>query len=98
MTRLVSSYRATKTDQITQDDADVTTARAAIEQSVPDGFEIIQLDISKTEQGARVTGIIRDTAVTPIEATGADYESAREALKAQVPEGSISMGILVAEE
>ncbi|QPZ40023.1 hypothetical protein [Paramicrobacterium chengjingii] len=97
MTRLVSAYRTTQTDQITQDAAEVTEARAMIEQVVPDGFEIIQLDIGKIDGGTRVTGIIRSTAVTPIEATGADYVSARDALKAKVPEESVSLGILIAK-
>ncbi|MCW4459578.1 hypothetical protein [Microbacterium sp. MPKO10] len=98
MTRLVSSYRTTKTDQITQDAADVTAARSLIEEAVPEGYEIIQLDIGKTEEGARVTGIIRATAITPVEATGTDYESAKAALKAQIPEDCVGTGILIAEE
>ncbi|SEC21148.1 hypothetical protein SAMN04489806_2869 [Paramicrobacterium humi] len=98
MTRLVSAYRTTDTKEITQDAADVTEARAQIESQVPDGFEIIQLDIGKTETGSRVTGIIRATTSTPIEATGANYAEAREALRAQVPEGNVGLGILIAEE
>ncbi|GAB2515336.1 hypothetical protein [Paramicrobacterium agarici] len=98
MTRLSSSYRTTETDQITQDAEDVTAAREMIEKAVPDGFEIIQLDIGKTEEGARVTGIIRSTTITPIEASGPDYPSALEALRAQVPDGCVSTGILIVEE
>lgn len=98
MTRLVSAYRTTITEQITQDAADVTEARTMIEQAVPDGFEIIQLDVGKTETGSRVTGIIRSTERTPIEAEGADYEDALQALRAQIPEDAVGLGILIADD
>lgn len=96
MTRVVAAYRETATREITQEAQDVTEARRLIEEQVPAGFEIIRLDVGKTETGSLVTGILRTTEVSYIEAEGADYEAARAALKAQLPEGCMTLGIQVA--
>lgn len=98
MTRLVSAYRTTETREITQDAADVSEAREHIEKQVPPGYELIKLDVGKTETGSRVTGIIRSSETTPIEATGTNYAEARSKLREQIPEGNVGLGILIAED
>lgn len=95
MPRLVAAYRETATREITQEAHDVTEARRLIEEQVPSGYEIIQLDVGKTETGSLVTGILRTTDVAYLEVEDSSYETALEGLKAKVPEGCITLGIQV---
>ena len=61
-----------------------------------EGFELLQVH-NAMPRGGRViaTAIIRERAVSELEAEGADYAAARDALRAKVPEGRRLLNIVV---
>ena len=75
-----------QTRELTAEADDAESARALIEEQVPDGFELLQVH-NAMPRGGRViaTAIIRLSAIDEIEAEGPDYASARDALRARVP-------------
>jgi phosphotransferase system HPr-like phosphotransfer protein len=88
--------QTTETRELTAEGDDAETARALIEEQVPDGFELLQVH-NAMPRGGRViaTAIIREAATKQIEADGADYAAARDALRARVPDGHRLLSIVV---
>jgi hypothetical protein len=72
--------------ELTAEAGDMPGARPLIEK-VPEGYELIQAHNSMARGGHVIpVGQIRPAATREIEATGADYRSAREALLGKTPE------------
>jgi hypothetical protein len=88
--------QSSETTELTAEADDAETARQLVEEQVPDGFELIQVH-NAMPRGGRViaTALIRPVAVTEIEADGADYASARAALRAALPEGQRLLSIVI---
>lgn len=73
--------------ELTAEADDAQAARELIEAQVPEGYELIQVHNSMPRGGRTIaTGQIRLAEVTELDATGADYATARAALLAQIPE------------
>lgn len=90
--------QSSETQEVTAEADDAATARELVEAQVPEGYELIQVH-NAMPRGGRViaSGIVRAAAVTEIEADGADYPSARDALRAAVPEGQRLLSIVIAD-
>nr|WP_179604469.1 hypothetical protein [Leifsonia shinshuensis] len=88
--------QTTETRELTAEADDAQTARALVEEQVPQGFELLQVH-NAMPRGGRViaTAIIREAATRQIEADGPDYAGARDALRAKVPEGERLLSIVV---
>ncbi|WP_370055042.1 hypothetical protein [Leifsonia sp. EB41] len=90
--------QTTETRDLTAEADDAETARALVKEQVPDGFELLQVH-NAMPRGGRViaTAVIRESTTHRIEADGADYPAARDALRAKVPEGQRLLSIVVDE-
>lgn len=88
--------QASETSEVTAEADDAETARGLVEEQVPEGYDLLQVH-NAMPRGGRViaTGVIRPAAVGEIEAEGADYSAARDALRAAVPEGQRLLSIVV---
>ncbi|MEN2736162.1 hypothetical protein ABCS02_00090 [Microbacterium sp. X-17] len=88
--------QTTETRELTAEADDAETARALVAEQVPDGFELLQVH-NAMPRGGRViaTAVIRESATQLIEADGADYVAARDALRARVPDGHRLLSIVV---
>ncbi len=88
--------QASETSEVTAEADDAETARSLVEEQVPEGYELLQVH-NAMPRGGRViaTGVIRPAAVTEVEAEGADYAAARDALRAAVPEAHRLLSIVV---
>ncbi|UAJ79125.1 hypothetical protein IT072_18265 [Leifsonia sp. ZF2019] len=88
-----------ETSDLTAEADDAETARALVEEQVPEGYELLQVH-NAMPRGGRViaTAKIRLAAVTEIEADGADYAAARDALRAAVPDGQRLLSITIVGE
>ncbi len=66
---------------------------------MPEGYELLRVH-NAMPRGGRViaTAVLRPAAVTEIEADGTDYASARDALRAAVPEGQRLLSVTVVPE
>ena len=86
------------TQELTAEADDAESARALIEEQVPEGYDLLQVH-NAMPRGGRVIAkaIIRESAVAEIDAEGADYAAAREALRAKVPADHRLLTIVVAE-
>ncbi|MFF2051290.1 hypothetical protein ACFVU2_06760 [Leifsonia sp. NPDC058194] len=91
--------QSSETSELTAEAEDAETARSLVEEQVPEGYELLRVH-NAMPRGGRVisTGLIRPAAVTEIEADGTDYTSARDALRATVPEGQRLLSITVVSE
>jgi len=91
--------QSSETSELTAEADDAETARALVDEQVPDGYELLRVH-NAMPRGGRViaTGVMRPAAVTEIEADGADYATARDALRAAVPEGQRLLSITVVPE
>lgn len=88
--------QASETSEVTAEADDAETARSLVEEQVPEGYELLQVH-NAMPRGGRViaTGLIRPAAVNEVEAEGADYAAARDALRAAVPDGQRLLSIVV---
>lgn len=88
--------QASETSEVTAEADDAETARSLVEEQVPDGFELLQVH-NAMPRGGRViaTGLIRPAGVSEVEAEGADYAAARDALRASVPDGRRLLSIVI---
>jgi hypothetical protein len=95
--KVVGLIQSSETRELTAEADDAESARALIEEQVPEGFELLQVH-NAMPRGGRViaTAIIREAAVAEIEAEGPDYAAARDALRAKVPDGRRLLSIVVA--
>jgi hypothetical protein len=86
------------TQELTAEADDAESARALIEEQVPEGYDLLQVH-NAMPRGGRVIAkaIIRESAVAEIDAEGVDYAAAREALRAKVPADHRLLTIVVAE-
>ncbi|GIT78904.1 hypothetical protein LLS1_05730 [Leifsonia sp. LS1] len=91
--------QSSETSDLTAEADDAETARALVEEQVPEGYELLQVH-NAMPRGGRViaTAKIRLAAVSEIEADGADYASARDALRAAVPDGQRLLSITIVGE
>lgn len=89
--------QSSETRELTAEADDAQSARALIEEQVPEGFDLLRVH-NAMPRGGRViaTAIIRESAVSEIEAEAPDYASARDALRAQVPAAHVLLSIVVA--
>ncbi|WP_431219144.1 hypothetical protein [Leifsonia xyli] len=89
--------QSSETRELTAEADDAESARALIEEQVPEGFDLVQVH-NAMPRGGRVIAkaLIRPAAVREIEAEGADYASARDALRAAVPADHRLLSIVVA--
>ena len=94
--RVHGVMQTTETRELTAEADDAESARAAVKEQVPDGFELLEVH-NAMPRGGRViaTAVIRESATQHIEADGADYPAARDALRAKVPEGQRLLSIVV---
>lgn len=78
--------QSSETQELTAEADDAQSARALIEEQVPEGFDLLQVH-NAMPRGGRVIAkaIIREAAIQEIEAEGADYAAARDALRARIP-------------
>jgi hypothetical protein len=85
-----------QTRELTAEADDAESARSLIEEQVPAGFDLLQVH-NAMPRGGRViaTAIVRESAVAEIEADGADYAAARDALRAKVPADHTLLSIVV---
>ena len=85
------------TSELTAEADDAESARSLIEAQVPEGFDLLQVH-NAMPRGGRViaTAVIRESAVQELEAEGADYDAARDALRAKVPADHRLLSIVVA--
>jgi hypothetical protein len=88
--------QTTETRELTAEADDADTARALVKEQEPEGFELLQVH-NAMPRGGRViaTAVIRASATQVVEADGADYTTARDALRARVPEGHRLLSIVV---
>lgn len=88
--------QSSETQELTAEADDAQTARELVEAQVPEGSELIQVH-NAMPRGGRViaTAVVRATAVTEIEADGPDYTTARDALRAAVPDGHRLLSIVI---
>lgn len=91
--------QSSETSELTAEADDAQTARTLVEEQVPEGYELLQVH-NAMPRGGRViaTAIMRVAATREIEADGPDYASARDALRAAVPEGQRLLSITVLAE
>lgn len=91
--------QSSETSELTAEADDAETARALVEEQVPAGHELLRVH-NAMPRGGRViaTALLRVAAVTEIEAEGADYAAARDALRAAVPAGQRLLSITVVAE
>lgn len=91
--------QSSETSELTAEADDAETARSLVLEQIPDGFEVLRVH-NAMPRGGRViaTGVMRPAAVTEIEADGADYAAARDALRAKVAEGQRLLSITVVPE
>lgn len=91
--------QSSETSELTAEADDAETARSLVLEQIPDGFEVLRVH-NAMPRGGRViaTGVMRPAAVTEIEADGADYAAARDALRAKVTEGQRLLSITVVPE
>jgi len=84
--------------ELTAEADDAQSARALIDAQVPDGYELLQVH-NAMPRGGRViaTGRIRPRATIEIEATGADYSTARATLLSQIPDDHRLLYVLTVE-
>jgi hypothetical protein len=96
--RVRGVIQPTAEEEITAEADDAQAARALIEAQVPDGYEILQVH-NAMPRGGRViaTGKIRRSETQVVDGEGTDYVSAREAMRANVPEGYRVLQILTVE-
>jgi len=89
--------QSSETRELTAEADDADSARSLIEEQVPEGFDLLQVH-NAMPRGGRVIAkaIIREAAVQEIEAEGADYAAARDALRAAVPATHRLLTIVVA--
>lgn len=81
--------------ELTAEGDDAQAARALIEEQVPEGFELIRVHNSMPRGGRVIaTGEIRSAGVVELEANGADYKTAREALLKKIPEDHRLLSVL----
>lgn len=94
--RVRGLVQSSATQEVTAEADDAQTARALVAEQVPEGFELLQVH-NAMPRGGRViaTGVIRPVAVSELEAEGADYASARDALRAAVPADHRLLSIVV---
>lgn len=87
-----------RTSELTAEADDAETARALVEEQLPEGFELTQVH-NAMPRGGRViaTAVIRPATITEIEAEGDDYETARDALRAAVPADHRLLAVVVAD-
>ena len=85
-----------QTRELTAEADDAESARALIEEQVPEGFDLLQVH-NAMPRGGRViaTAVVRESAVAEIEADGADYAAARDALRGKVPADHTLLSIVV---
>ncbi|MDR6610990.1 hypothetical protein [Leifsonia sp. 1010] len=78
--------QSSETQELTAEADDAQSARALIEEQVPEGFDLLQVH-NAMPRGGRVIAkaIIREAAIQEIEVEGADYAAARDALRARIP-------------
>ncbi|MEV8213150.1 hypothetical protein [Leifsonia sp. NPDC077715] len=95
--KVLGLVQSSETRELTAEADDAESARALIEEQVPEGFELLQVH-NAMPRGGRVIAkaIIRETAVAEIEAEGPDYAAARDALRAAVPASHRLLSIVVA--
>ncbi|GAA2049250.1 MULTISPECIES: hypothetical protein [Leifsonia] len=88
--------QSSETRELTAEADDAASARALIEEQVPDGFDLVQVH-NAMPRGGRViaTAVIRPSAVEEIEAEGSDYAAARDALRSQVPSTHLLLSTVV---
>jgi peptidyl-tRNA hydrolase len=91
--------QSSEASELTAEADDAETARALVEEQVPATHELLQVH-NAMPRGGRViaTAVIRPAGVTEIEAQGADYAAARDALRAQVAEGQRLLSITIVED
>ena len=91
--------QSSATSELTAEADDAQTARALVEEQVPEGYELLQVH-NAMPRGGRViaTAIMRVAETREIEADGPDYAAARDALRAAVPEGQQLLSITVLAE
>jgi hypothetical protein len=91
--------QSSETAELMAEADDAESARALVEEQVPEGYELLRVH-NAMPRGGRViaTAVMRVAAVTEIEAEGADYPAARDALRAAVPEGQRLLSITVVPE
>jgi hypothetical protein len=78
--------QSTVVTEITSEAEDAQAARAQIESQVPEGYELLQVHNQMPRGGRTIAvGRIRPAATEVIEASGADYKAAHDALLAQIP-------------
>jgi hypothetical protein len=96
--RVRGLVQSSVTSEVTAEADDAQTARALVEEQVPAGYELLQVH-NAMPRGGRViaTGLIRPAAVSELEAEGADYAAARDALRAAVPPDHRLLSIVVAD-
>ncbi|WP_426625588.1 hypothetical protein ACPPVW_05880 [Leifsonia sp. McL0607] len=97
--RLTGLTQSFETRELTAEADDAVTARELVVEQVPDGFELLRVH-NAMPRGGRVIGtaVIREAAVTELEASGPDYAAARDALRAAVPGGHRLLSIVVADD
>ena len=88
--------QSSETSELTAEADDAESARALVEEQVPDGYELLRVH-NAMPRGGRViaTAVMRLAAVRELEADGPDYAAARDALRAAVPEGQRLLSITV---
>lgn len=94
--RVRGVVQSSVTQEVTAEADDAQTARALVEEQVPAGYDLLQVHNSMPRGGRVIaTGLVRPAAVQELEAEGADYASARDALRAAVPEDHRLLSIVV---
>lgn len=89
------SYRSTRTESVVVEGSSVDAARDELAQKVGPGHEIIEVAVSKSDVGVKVTGTIRSMQTTPVRAEADSYVEARDRLRGMVPADNILLGIFV---
>ncbi|MFJ3395286.1 hypothetical protein [Leifsonia aquatica] len=90
--RVHGLIQSSVTEELTAEADDAETARAAIDEQVPDGYELIQVHHSMPRGGRVIaTGEIRLAEIRELEGEGADYAAARDARRCtQCPTGWVA--------
>jgi hypothetical protein len=91
--------QSSETAELTAEADDAETARSLVEEQVPEEYELLQVH-NAMPRGGRViaTAVMRPKGVSEIEAEGADYAAARDALRAAVPEGTRLLSITIIQD
>ena len=91
--------QSSETSELTAEAKDAESARELVRGQVADGFELLRVHSAKPSGGRVVAmAVVRPATIEEIEAEGADYTAAREALRAAVPEGKRLLSIVVVAE